>query len=92
MKKTVKAYRVTVTEAWSIDEVGEGYSWRPWGANTRAYRGSDQEVQVGVPNGAELAESESGELLLYHEGSAYTCNEALAAGVASFLGGGGSSA
>jgi len=74
------AYRITIDQAYSAWEVGQGYSWHPWGANTDRYHGSDEPVTVEVPDDYRLAESISTELLLYPGG--LDANAAIALGIA----------
>jgi len=50
--KTIKAYRVTCTEAYMMDEQGTGYSFSPWGQDTDRYKGYDEEVEVLIPDDA----------------------------------------
>ena len=82
---TINAYRSTITKAYSISEIGSGYSLTPWGHNTPYYEGYSEPVIIET--GLRLAESNSGAVYLYGAtGGGYTLNEAIALGLAQVVG------
>ena len=64
----IKGYQITCTEAYSIWEQGTGYSLSPWGNDTPYYKGYGEEIDIELAEGCEVAESQSGEALVYQVG------------------------
>lgn len=72
MSNTVKIYNVTITQAYMMSEQGTGFSLNPWGKNTMYYSGYDDGGKDYIlPDGYELAESNSGEMHIYNAEGEY---------------------
>jgi hypothetical protein len=67
MIQTIRIYRVECTEAFTMYELGAGYSLEPWGKDTDYYKGGDdggEEYQLGP--GYEVADDMTGTPQIYN--------------------------
>jgi hypothetical protein len=80
----VTVYRITITKAWRMDELGAGYSFDPWSGDDAIWAADCEPVRRYIAPGTYLAESQDGSTRLYRKGtinnSGMTCSEARQAG------------
>jgi len=84
MKTLIAAYRVHVTRAHRMDELGAGLSLQPWGSDTREYEGNSEPVAVELLAGATCEETEGAGRAIFPAGSdrGMPLSEAVALGLA----------
>lgn len=84
---TIKAYRVTLATAYAAYEQGSQWLAFQVPPDTDHYKHEYKEITVSIPEGAEVLESNSGDMLLYlpsDEGwiGGYTLDDAVQQGIA----------
>lgn len=71
--ETVRIYKVTCDEAWSMYETGTGFSLEDWAENTQVQKGWDNGGHEYVlPDGFEVAEDVCGMRHIYDK-SGWAC-------------------
>lgn len=68
MARTFTGYKITVTQAYRMEEQGTRYSLDPWGSDTEYYQGYDEAVPITLADGVEPAYSQAELRMLYRAG------------------------